>query len=202
MILSFLSSCATMQGIIEKPQNSAEREIFIQAVAAGAVIGGVVGGVVGRKTSKKNKDENTAIGAAVGSAVGGGIGLLVAKYQIENLRDIELKNDQLKALLNSARQYNQKVAAYNNDLEQEINHLRKKTKAEQKRIAMDKKKQVEKYRTQVKAALAERKKLSEKLVPKQKEQYQKTLKELKTEEQKLIATIEELKEIYEQARIG
>ncbi|MCP4217007.1 MAG: glycine zipper 2TM domain-containing protein [bacterium] len=202
MILSFLSSCATMQGIIEKPQNSAEREIFIQAIAAGAVIGGVVGGVVGRKTSKKNKDENTAIGAAVGSVIGSGISLLVAKNQIENLRNIELKNDQLKALLNSARQYNREIVRYNHELREQIAQIRKNTKAEQARIAMDKKKQLGKYQIQVKAVIAERTKLSEKLVPGQKRQYQKTLKELETEERKLIITIKELDEIYEQAIIG
>ena len=203
MILSFLSSCATMQGIVgKKPQNSVERDIFTQAIAAGAVIGGVAGGIVGATASGKNKKENALIGAGVGTFLGGLVGGAVANYQIENYRNIQLKNHQLETLLDSARQYNQKVAAYNNDLKQQMIRLRKKNKEEQVRIAMDKKQQAEAYKIQLQEAIAERAKLSQALIPEQKEQYQKTLRELKIEEQKLIATITELDAIYEQARIG
>ncbi len=207
MMLSFLSSCATMQGIIEKPQNSAEREIFIQAIVAGGVIGATAGSLYGytkggKDKSKEDKRKSAAKAAGWGLAVGSIIGTVVAKYQIENLRDIELKNDRLEALLKSARQYNQKVADYNSSLQQEIIKLEKKTKAERAQIAMDQKKRVEKYRVQVKAAIVERAKLSESLVPDQKAKYQKTLRKLENEERKLIASIKELDEIYEQAIIG
>jgi hypothetical protein len=203
MILSFLSSCATMQGIVgKKPQNSVERDIFTQAIAASAVIGGVAGGVMGAAASGKNKKENALIGAGVGALLGGVVGGAVANHQIENYRNIQLKNDQLETLLDSARQYNQRVAAYNNRLEQQMIRLRKKNKEERARIAMAKKQQAEVYKTQLQEAIAERMKLSEALVSGQKEQYQQTLRELKIEEQKLIATITELEDIYEQARIG
>ena len=80
--------------------------------------------------------------------------------------------------------------------------LKKKNKEERARSAMDRKTQAEAYKIQLQEAIAERAKLSQALIPEQKEQYQKTLRELKVEEQKLIATITELEEIYEQARIG
>ncbi|MCP4109132.1 MAG: hypothetical protein GY749_26985 [Desulfobacteraceae bacterium] len=201
MILSFLSSCATM------PQNSAEREIFIQAISTGAAVGAVAGGIYGytkggKDKKEKDKKESATKAAIIGSAIGSVIGWGTAKIQIENLRNYEMKNDQLEALLKSAREYNQGVAKYNRELRQQITQLRYNTKAEQARLAMDKKKQLEKYQAQVKAAIAERTKLSEKLVPKQKKQYQRTLRELETEERKLIAAIKELDEIYEQAIIG
>lgn len=195
MTLSFLSSCATMQEM--KPQNSAEREIFIQAIAAAGVIGTAAGAIYGytkggKDKSEKDKKESAAKAAAWGGAIGSGIGLLIAKQQLKKLRNIRLKNDQLSALLDSARQYNQEVAGHNERLQKELNWLKKKSKAERKRIAMDKKKQVEKYQAQVKAAIAERKKLSEKLVPEQKEKYQETLGKLEAEDRKLQAAINKL----------
>jgi len=193
MILSFLSSCATMQGVVgKKPQNSVERDIFTQAIAAGAAIGGVAGGIVGATASGKNKKENTLIGAGVGAILGGVVGGAVANYQIENYRNIQLKNHQLETLLNSARQYNQKVAAYNSQLEQQMIQIRKKNKEERARIAMDTKKQAEEYRSQLHEAIVERTKLSESLVPDQKKRYQKTLSKLKAEEKKLDAAINKL----------
>ncbi len=200
-ILSFLSSCATMPGF-RKPQNSNERDIFIQAIAAGAVIGGAAGFLI----KKFDKNETLMkyynkfckmIGVKIpvelfGSAIGAAIGWAVALNQIENLRDIQLENQQLEALLNSAKQYNRKVADYNNNLEQQIIQLEKKNKEEQKRIAMEKKKQVEEYRAKVSAAITEREKLSKALVHSQKEQYQKTLRKLKAEEEKLDAAINKL----------
>ncbi|MCP4351622.1 MAG: hypothetical protein GY795_39660 [Desulfobacterales bacterium] len=207
MILSFLSSCATMQGIVNKPQNSAEREIFIQAIATAAAIGAVAGGIYGytkdgKDKSEEDKKKSAAKAAGWGALAGSIIGTVVANEQIKNLRDFEMKNDQLEVLLKNAREYNQRVANDNNDLRQQIAQLRNNTKTEQARIAMDKKKQLEKYQAQVQAAIAERTELSEKLVPKQKEQYQKTLRGLEAEKQKLIAAIEELNEIYEHATIG
>ena len=203
MVFSFLSSCATVQEVVGiKPQNSVERDIFTQAIAAGAVIGGVAGGIAGAVASGKNKKENALIGAGVGTLLGGLVGGAVANYQIENYRNIQLKNHQLATLLDSARQYNQKVAAYNNDLKQQMSRLRKKNREERARSAMDQKTQAEAYKIQLQKAIAERAKLSQALIPGQKAQYQKTLRELKVEEQKLIATITELEAIYEQARIG
>ena len=239
--LSFLASCATMPGGTggkdqpeaqaqpqKAPPNAAERAIFLQAVATGAGVGAAVGGILGAILAKDNRLGGAAIGATAGALVGGAAGALVAKKQIQDYRDIHLKNDQMEALLKNAKDYNSSVASQNDNLQQEIARLQvkkesqgkkvskvKQKKAEQERILREKQaeeqrvqqakeqlKQAEEQRILLAEAITERRQLSETLVKSQKEQYQETLNDLDRENARLDGIIKELRGISEPVRVG
>ncbi len=203
VILSFLSSCATMPlGTGNAaPENTAEREILLQAITTGAILGGTFGAGLGALLDENNRVRGGAIGGAVGTFLGGIIGNEVGKKQIYNYRNVQLKNEQLAKLLNSARAYNQKVANYNANLRSQIAGLNR-SRPEHKKIALRKQKEAERYRAQVEAAINERRKLSKTLVPAQKAKYQRTLRELERKKQELAATISELERISGPAIVG
>lgn len=197
----FISSCTTLPASVA-PQNPQERSILTQAVGAGAATGAVVGGVIGNQAEENNRATNTAIGAAVGALVGSIIGGVVAHHQIENYRDIRLKNDELETLLKSARDYNQKIAAYNNDLKREIAWLRRETRARKAQIARTTLDKARKEQQGIQNQITERYRLSQTLISSQKKKYQKTLWKLEEEERKLDKSIRQLRSIQEQVRVG
>lgn len=201
LAMALLSSCATMMGIVTPPQNSAERRILLQAVSAGAAVGGVVGGVIGHEVDDGGWFGTTA-GAVAGSIAGALAGEQIGRYQIAKLKDVKLKNEQLAALLYSARQYNQQVAAYNQNLNNEIYKIRTRKRTEREKAAQLKLKEVQAYKKGVQASIEERERLSKTLVPEQKSKYQQTMWNLEREERQLEKAIAELSRIEEQARVG
>lgn len=233
--LSFLTSCATMPGSAAKPgqenaqdqqnaqnaaqktyQTAAEREILTQSVLTGAAVGAGIGAIAGAILNPKDPVRGAATFAPIGAVIGGLGGAAVGKKQIQDVRDIRLKNDQLEALLRKARDYNFNITSYNNTLQQEIVQLqamqesergKKKAKlkeAQEQRIllANEKLKQAEEQKKLVAEASAERKQLTETLVQEQKVRYQETLTELDNENQRLDLIIADLKRFTEPARIG
>jgi|GEM_PF-2785626 len=182
--------------------NSAERQIISQAIAGGALVGAAIGAGVGALLDGKNPGIGALLGGAAGALLGGVAGAVVGKRQIENYRNIKLSNEKFEKLLASAQEYNNNVATYNNNLEQDIALLKNKTKPEQEKIAKDKLKEAEEQRQNLELAINEREKLSQILVQPQMVEYQKTLADLNQEGQKLDGIIKKLRSISEPARIG
>ncbi len=182
------------------PQNSAEREIFIQARLAGAAIGATAGAVVVNQLTD-HSPIGTIAGGAAGAVVGDIVGRKIAEQQIYDLRDVKLKNEELKSLLTSAKEYNKSVQKYNDALKKEITGLKEKNKTERIEIAKSKKKEAEDYMASVNKSIEDRKKLSETLVSEQKSQYQKTLADLEKREIELDAQIKHLDKISQETVI-
>lgn len=172
------------------PQESAERAIIAQAVAAGAVVGGGIGAAVGSAVDRDGK--GVLIGACVGLVVGGLAGLFVAEKQIENLRDIKLENDQLEALLEKAEEYNREIVAFNEQLRQDIDDLKCKNQKERKELAGQKQEELEAYQKNLAARISEREKLVATLIPEQQEPYMETLRALVKEKEELDKMIKDL----------
>ncbi len=226
---SFLISCATTPHNVQDTTqqdnqnstrraapNSAEREILFQGALTGAAIGGALAGGAAYLITQDKLI--TALAAAAGTVIGGAIGSKVAKDQIQDLRDVQLKNDQLEMLLTKAREYNSSIASYNNSLEQEIIQLKEQKKTTERtkiakkkqkeveeqrvKLAQEKLKSAEEQRTLLTEAVTERQQLSATLVEAQKKQYQETLNDLNKEGERLDGIINELKLISGQVRIG
>ena len=134
--------------------------------------------------------------------MGGIVGYVVARQQILTYRNIQLKNERLAKLLETARKYNSSVASYNISLEQDIAQMKTKTKVDQEKIAKEKLKQAEDQKMSLARAIDERQKLSETLIEVQKVQYQATLNDLDNENNRLEESISELRKLSEPARIG
>jgi uncharacterized membrane protein len=183
------------------PRNTAESEIFYQAVITGSVAGGAAGALIGHQV---DKDKGTWIGGAVGSVIGGLIGREVAKQQIQNLRDIQLKNDNLQAMLTSVRSYNSKAAEYNRKLEREVRQLKKsKDRSEVAyRQVQGKLRDAEVSRANIHTTIEEREKIAATLTPSQQRQLERELSKLQKEEHRIDRQISELKKLEGTFRVG
>lgn len=198
-ILSLLTSCATIQSMSPtKPQNSDERNILMQAVAAGAAVGAITG-MLASEIEELERYKKWL--PWLGGAVGGAVGWVIANNQIHRLRDVRLENEQLDKLLDSARQYNNEVEAYNNNLRNQIAELNSR-KPKHQEIARQKQAEAKRYQEKVQKMIEERNTLSNTLVTEQKDKYEETLADLKIHEEHLSDTISELEKISGGAVIG
>jgi len=159
---------------------SAEAEIFYQSVAAGALIGGVAGAVIGRKMS--NDTGGALLGALIGSAIGSAVANEYAKKKITEFRDVRLKNEQLKALVEASEKYNAEIRAYNDSLDADIASLRKKNKADRKRLATAKLEAIKQKKAEIAKRIEEREQLTSALIEGQQQAMKVQLEELRQQE--------------------
>ncbi len=138
IILFFLlSSCAGIQpdGRSQPTslENSEETTIFLQAVGVGAGVGLAVGLLACDSLSLDGLAKKLCVAST--TTLRGGLGYYVAQEQINNLNQVRLENHQLSALVTEARRYNNKAAAYNSQLKQEISQLRQSKGRDPKDVA-------------------------------------------------------------------
>jgi len=199
-VTMLLSSCATMpvgpSGSIA-PKNSAETEIFYQAVATGAIVGGAAGALIGKKT---NDTSGAIAGGILGAVVGGLIGREIAKQQIADLRNVKLETDRMEMLLANARKYNKEISDYNRQLRVDISNLKKQSQDQQSRLAQQKLREAEQSRENLQESIDDRAKIANTLESSQQRKYKQELKQLEKEEQKMDQYIAELKKIDEEGR--
>jgi gas vesicle protein len=202
LIAALLSGCATMP---DGSASSPEREIFIQAIMAGAAIGCAAGGTIGYQTSdedKRTKRRRAVTGCAAGALAGAIVGRLVAEMQIQNLREAEFDNRSLEKLLWIAQERNREVAHYNDQLAHEITALKRQNKTLRGQIASARLKEARQKREYVQRVAAERSELADKLIAPQRAEYRQTLGNLRIQEAKLDESIKTLERMEEQARVG
>jgi uncharacterized membrane protein len=196
-----LSSCANMQtGQYQSGglDNSAEMTIFFQAVGVGAGVGLGVGLLA------CNKLDGLARKLCIASttAVGGGIGYAVALSQINTLKQVQLDNNQMEAMLSEARRYNNDTVSYNAWLRREIQQLRQRRGWDPKEVK-SKLYAVRDKQKKVTEAIEMRRRVVAKLsVPQQKSRYHQTLRQLESESSRLNSSIRELEKIGGRAVIG
>lgn len=91
--------------------------------AVGALTGALLGQVLGGDTS------STLIGAAIGGAVGGAGGYAYGNHVANQKEQYAKEEDWLEACIADAKKTNAAMVSYNNDLSQQIVHLRRDTEA-------------------------------------------------------------------------
>lgn len=95
--------------------------------AIGAIAGGVLGQILGGDTSA------TLLGAAIGAAVGGAGGYAYGDHVAGQKEKYAKEEEWLEACIAQARQKNQEMVAYNQNLSQQIETLKKETAALKKK---------------------------------------------------------------------
>lgn len=101
-----------------------------EGAGTGAAIGAVAGGVLGQLIGGDTK--STLIGAAIGAAVGGVGGYAYGDHVAGQKEKYAKEEDWLDACLAQARQKNQEMVVYNQDLGRQITTLQQETAALQK----------------------------------------------------------------------
>ena len=208
IMLSLLTSCIPIVQGPEDPQTGeatnqnqeqyqAERAIFIESVATGAIIGGAIGGVAARLAGA-----SPLIGIFVGAAVGAAVGDVVAEEQISDYREVKLENEKLEQLIKAAETYNAEVAQQNTIAEQKLTEIKDKEGNMQKVLAAAEVIKLQQQQEQLQQALDDRRQISEALEAEQSEQYKQTLAELEKEDEHLNVMIEEAKAISETGYVG
>lgn len=198
-IAFFLAAC---QGMPQREDSASadaqiqsnESEIFYESVAAGAAIGAVAGGVIGNQVGDKN---GTLIGAAVGTALGAVIGREYGKRKIYEYRDVRLKNDELRTMVQKAQEYNEEISAYNASLQADMAQLKKQNEEDQVRLAQLKLARAKAKQREVAARIEERKAIQNALVADQGAALRRELSRLEEEEKTLNGHIAKYKEIIQ-----
>lgn len=199
LVAAILTGCATLPA---GGGNNPEREIFIQAMMAGAAVGAGVGAGAGYAIAGRgHRATGALVGGLAGAIAGAIIGRMTAEAQVRTLHDYQMDNRRLAALLQTAEQRNQAVAQYNQQLEREIAGLKSKDKAMRGQIASAKLKEARQNRQAVQRAMADRRELAGKLAAPQRAQYEQTLNALQQEDQRLEHSITRLTEM-EQPVVG
>nr|VFJ62403.1 MAG: Glycine zipper 2TM domain-containing protein [Candidatus Kentron sp. DK] len=162
---------------------SAEAKIFYQSVATGAIVGGVAGAVIGRKLS--DDTGGTLLGTLIGSAIGSVIANEYAKKKITEFRDVRLKNEQLKTLVDASEKYNEEVRGYNDSLDSDIASLRKKNRADRKRLATIRLETIKQKRAEIAKRIEEREQLKNALVEEQQPVMEAQLEALRQQQKEL-----------------
>jgi len=103
-----------------------------EGAGTGAAIGAVAGGVLGQILGGNTK--STLIGAAIGAAVGGVGGYAYGDHVAGQKEKYAKEEEWLDACIAQARQKNQEIVAYNQNLSQQIATLQKETAALHKKI--------------------------------------------------------------------
>ena len=103
-----------------------------EGAGTGAAIGAVAGGVLGQILGGDTKA--TLIGAAIGAAVGGVGGYAYGDHVAGQKEKYAKEEEWLDACIAQARQKNQEIVAYNQNLSQQIATLQKETAALNKKI--------------------------------------------------------------------
>lgn len=98
-----------------------------EGAGTGAVIGAVAGGLLGQIIGGDTKA--TLVGAAIGAAVGGVGGYAYGDHVAGQKAKYAQEEDWLDACIAQARQKNQEIVAYNQDLGQQIDKLKQETAA-------------------------------------------------------------------------
>lgn len=98
-----------------------------EGAGTGAVIGAVAGGLLGQIIGGDTK--GTLVGAAIGAAVGGAGGYAYGNHVANQKAKYAQEEDWLDACIAQARQKNQEIVAYNQDLRQQIDKLKQETAA-------------------------------------------------------------------------
>lgn len=96
-----------------------------EGAGTGAVIGAVAGGVLGQIIGGDTK--GTLVGAAIGAAIGGAGGYAYGNHVANQKAKYAQEEDWLDACIAQARQKNQEIVAYNQDLTRQIDKLKKET---------------------------------------------------------------------------
>ncbi len=103
----------------------------VEGTGTGAAIGAVAGGVLGQIIGGDTK--STVVGAAIGAAVGGAAGYAYGDHVAGQKEKYAKEEDWLDACIVQARQKNQEIVAYNQDLVRQIGELKKETAALKKK---------------------------------------------------------------------
>jgi uncharacterized protein YcfJ len=114
-----------------------------EGAGTGAVIGAVAGGLLGQIIGGDTK--GTLVGAAIGAAIGGAGGYAYGNHVANQKAKYAQEEDWLDACIAQARQKNQEIVAYNQDLSRQIDTLKKET-ATLKKQQRDKKTRVAKLK--------------------------------------------------------
>lgn len=118
-IISILSGCAN----IKDDSTRTKAEGAGTGAAVGAVAGGLLGQIFGGDT------KSTLVGAAIGATVGGVGGYAYGSHVASQKEKYAKEEDWLEACIAEARQKNQEIMVYNQDLSKQIAGLKKETQA-------------------------------------------------------------------------
>lgn len=118
-LLSMITGCANIQDDGDRTRSEGAGT----GAAVGALTGALLGQIFGGDTS------STLIGAAIGGAVGGAGGYAYGNHVANQKEKYAREEDWLEACIAEAKKTNEAMARYNNDLRQQIDGLRRDTKA-------------------------------------------------------------------------
>ncbi|MGD9947591.1 MAG: YMGG-like glycine zipper-containing protein [Desulfobulbus sp.] len=107
-----------------------------EGAGTGAVIGAVAGGLLGQIIGGDTK--GTLVGAAIGAAIGGAGGYAYGDHVAGQKAKYAQEEDWLDACIAQARQKNQELVAYNQDLSKQIRTLKRETAALKKQYTVKK----------------------------------------------------------------
>lgn len=118
-LFSMVTGCANIQDDGDRTRSEGAGA----GAAVGALTGAILGQILGGDTS------STLIGAAIGGAVGGAGGYAYGNHVANQKEKYAREEDWLEACLAEAQRTNKAMVDYNNDLRQQIDGLRRDTKA-------------------------------------------------------------------------
>lgn len=174
--------------------DSKERQILGQARAVGTLVGAGAGYMIA-----KNNKKNRLGGALAGAAAGGLIGDIIGRGQATKARNARLNNDQLRALIASAKANNRKIAAYNKQTKTRIAKIRAAAPSERSKLAKIERKKADKALADIDALNKKRRADAVKLAPSQRSQYLAVTKQSERERATLAASRNTLVKIENQS---
>lgn len=180
-------------GLVTGPP-SPEKEILVESISTGAIVGGVIGATV---FGLATQDEwATAAGGVIGALLGSVVGRIVGDCLLDDVKDLELENDKITALLDQAKTYNHSIAEENKILAQQLKDIKQNGQDKETAYALGLERAKETLEG-VQERIAERERFSSMLVAEQSAPYKKTIEALKKEQENLEKIIHEYEEEQE-----